>query len=68
MICLTWEILEVWGQVGIIEDIKQQENLVFLILNDENPKNWQHPIEITDYVRENAKLIGEINLFDIYEM
>ena len=53
------------GTNGIIEDIEKRQDVLFLILQEE--KNWQHPIEITEYVQENAELIGDINLFDIYE-
>ena len=53
---------------GVIEDLKQKDNLIILIRQNEFEKIWQHPTEITDFVIENGNLIGEINIFDIYEM
>lgn len=54
------------GEEGIIEDIKQKENLVLLIEFESREKNWQHPKKITDYVKENLEEIGKINIYDVY--
>lgn len=55
------------GNKGVIEDIKQKKNAIFLIASDEYDVHWQHPIEITDYVKENYKKIDSVAIFDVYE-
>lgn len=55
------------GQNGILADIENTDNLLLLIRKDTYKKNWQHPFALTDYIVENYKKIGEINIFDIYE-
>lgn len=67
MICLTSEILEKKEQTGIIKDIKTRQNSVYLIKKEMFAKNWQHPDSVTDYIIQNYKKIGEIDIYDIYE-
>lgn len=55
------------GNKGVIEDIKQKENAIFLIASDEYGIHWQQPIEITDYVKENYKKVDSVEIFDVYE-
>ncbi len=55
------------GNKGIIEDIKQKQDAIFLILQEKYINNWQHPIEITNYVKENYKKVDQVAIFDAYE-
>ena len=50
------------GENKIIEEIAN-----YLILKDKFNKNWQTPLNIIDYVKNNKKKIGEIAVYDIYE-
>ena len=54
------------GEDGIIEEIKNKKNQVYLIRKDEIDKNWQNPNKITDFVKNNLNKIGEKSLYDIY--
>ena len=40
---------------------------MFLIKSEEYELNWQMPVEVIDYVRNNLKNVGTIYVFDIYE-
>ena len=56
------------GEEGQIEKIKSMDdNTKILIKNDNYKRNWQNPNEVTKYIKENLKKIGEIEYFDIYE-
>ena len=55
------------GEDGIIEDLKNTDNLLVLIRKDSLPKNWQHPYKVTDYAIENFEKIDEIDIYDVYE-
>ena len=50
-----------------IKTLQKQEKTVFLVRNRNYSLNWQTPMEIINYVRENMEKIGEISIFDIYE-
>ncbi len=67
MIYLIEVILVAKEKIGIIEDIKNKDNLVLLILNSNYVKNWQHPTKISNYVTKNLTKTGEIDSFEIYE-
>lgn len=43
------------GEKGIIEDLKQKENIVILLKQYKYKTNWQYPKEVADYIRENFK-------------
>ena len=55
------------GPEKIINQIKEAKNTQYLVLKDKFKLNWQVPISIVDYVKENKEKIGEVALFDIYE-
>lgn len=55
------------GENGIIQNIEEKNNVVFLIQKKELAQNWQHPKQVTDYVINNYKKIGEIDIYDIFE-
>lgn len=55
------------GENRIIEEIKNSNNTQYLILKDKYIKNWQTPLEIIEYVKKNKTMVGQIEIFDIYE-
>lgn len=55
------------GEEKIIEEIKESNNTRYLILKDRYSKNWQTPLNVITYVKNNKTKIGEIEKFDIYE-
>ena len=55
------------GEERIIDEIKNSKDTKYLILKDEFSKNWQTPLTIIDYVKNNKIKSGEIEIFDIYE-
>lgn len=54
------------GEDGIIEDLAQKENAVFLIKKREFAQNWQHPSRVTDYVEANHKKVGEVSIYNVF--
>ena len=55
------------GESRIIKEISESKDTIYLILNDKYTKNWQTPLDIINYVKENKDKTGEILQFDIYE-
>ena len=55
------------GETRLIEQISNSNNIKYLILKDEYRENWQAPIEIINYVKNNKVKTGEIEIFNIYE-
>ena len=55
------------GEVGIIEDLKNKTNIQILILQDNYIRNWQTPLKVIDYVKNDLNKIGSVGIFDIYE-
>lgn len=55
------------GEERIIQEISNCKDTKYLILQDKFTKNWQTPLDILEYVKENKTKIGEIEIFDIYE-
>ena len=39
-----------------------------LIKNDTYNKNWQTPMEVINYIKNNLNKISEISIFDVYEI
>lgn len=54
------------GEQGIINDIEQSTNCVYLTKKDKKNLNWQTPKEVINYVEENLEKIGEVTLFNVY--
>ena len=61
------ESLSTLYENNIIEEISNSKDTKYLILNDKYNKNWQTPLKVIDYVKENKTKTGEIEIFDIYE-
>jgi len=56
------------GEEGQIEKIKQKdENTIYLIKRKGLNLNWQTPLKVIEYIRENLKLTGEISIYEIYQ-
>ena len=57
------------GEDGQIEKINQlKTGSQILIKNDNYKRNWQTPEKVISYIKNNLNKIGEISLFDIYEI
>ncbi len=57
------------GEIGQIEEInKLEKGTKLLIKNDHYKLNWQTPLEVISYIKNNFNKIGEVNIFDIYEI
>lgn len=51
----------------IINDLENEKNIIVLITKDEYSKNWQTPLEVLKYIKENWNYIESIECFDVYE-
>ena len=57
------------GEFGQIEKINQLEKgTKILIKNNQYKLNWQTPLEVISYIKNNFNKIGEVSIFDIYEI
>ena len=55
------------GEEKIIAEIESSKDVKYLILQDKYHKNWQTPLQVINYVKENKNKTGTIGDFDIYE-
>ena len=55
------------GSKKIIRDIKKNKDAIFFVFEEELGENCQSDKESMKYVINNAKKIGSIKIFDIYE-
>ena len=57
------------GEEGIIEEIGHfNSGTKILIKKDESKMNWQTPMTVIHFIQNNFNKIGEISIFDIYEI
>ena len=57
------------GEIGQIEKINQlKKGTKILIKNNQYKLNWQTPLEVISYIKNNFNKIGEVSIFDIYEI
>ena len=55
------------GEEGQIEKIKQRkENEIYLIRKSNIQTNWQTPLEVIQYIRNNLNQIEEIEIYEAY--
>lgn len=55
------------GQEGQIEKIKKKdENTLYLIRNENIETNWQTPLDVIEYIRNNLAKIGEVSMYEVY--
>lgn len=56
------------GEEGQIEKIKQKDESTLYLIRKENMKsNWQTPMNVVKYIRDNLVRIGEISIYEIYK-
>ncbi len=56
------------GEEGQIEKIKHRdENILYLIKRKDLNLNWQIPINVIKYIRENLELVEEISIYEVYK-
>ena len=57
------------GEIGQIEKINQlKKGTKILIKNNQYKLNWQTPLDVISYIKNNLNKIGEVSIFDIYEI
>lgn len=56
------------GEQGQIEKIKNKDGNELVLIRKPNLRaNWQTPLEVINYVRENLEKIGELSIYEVYE-
>jgi len=55
------------GEDGIINSLKSKENYKLLIVNEKYSLNWQAPLNVIEFVKNNYLKSEEIDRFDVYE-
>lgn len=38
-----------------------------LVISNKFSRNWQLPVKVTDYIKENFEKVEEIDIFEVYE-
>ena len=54
------------GEEGIINNIENNTNTIYLIKKEGKNLNWQTPKSVIEYIRKNMKKLGSIEYYDIY--
>ena len=54
------------GEEGIIKNIENSKNTIYLIKKEGATLNWQTPKSVIEYIRKNMKNLGSIEYYDIY--
>ncbi|MBQ2937671.1 MAG: hypothetical protein IJE05_02150 [Clostridia bacterium] len=55
------------GEDGQIQKIEQkEENTLYLIRRKNLSLNWQTPVDVINYIRENLELVEEISIYEVY--
>ena len=54
------------GEEGIIKNIENSTNTIYLIKKEGAILNWQTPKSVIEYIRKNMKKLGSIEYYDIY--
>ena len=56
------------GEQGQIEKIQNRNDKeLYLIRNSKLRSNWQTPLNVVNYVRNNLEKIGEISIYEIFK-
>lgn len=56
------------GEKGQIEKIKKKnENELILVRKPEFKANWQTPLEVIKYIRDNLEKIDSVSIYDVYK-
>lgn len=57
------------GEIGQIKKINQlQKGTKILIKNNQYKLNWQTPLEVISYIKNNFTKVDEVSIFDVYEL
>ena len=55
------------GEETVIKNIQNSpENTLFLLLKEQYSLNWQTPLEVINYIKENYNKVNSIYIFDVY--
>lgn len=55
------------GEEGQIQKIEQKDdNTLYLIRRKNLSLNWQTPVNVINYIRENLELVEEISIYEVY--
>lgn len=57
------------GEEGIIKEIEEKSKdstNVFLIRNEKWMQNWQTPLKVIEFIKNNLEKIDEISIYDVY--
>ena len=54
------------GEEGLISNIENSTNNIYLIKKEGATLNWQTPKSVIEYIRKNMKKLGSIKYYDIY--
>lgn len=54
------------GEEGIIKNIENSKNTIYLIKKEGVKLNWQAPKNVIEYIRNNLEKKGNIEYYDIY--
>ena len=56
------------GEEGQIEKIKQRDESTLYLIRKENIRsNWQTPMSVVEYIRDNLEKIDDIEIYDVYK-
>ena len=56
------------GEEGQIEKIKQRDESTLYLIRKENMRsNWQTPMNVVKYIRNNLEKIDDIEIYDVYK-
>lgn len=56
------------GEEGQIEKIKQRDESTLYLIRKENIRsNWQTPMSVVKYIRDNLEKIDDIEIYDVYK-
>ena len=55
------------GEDGIIENIKNENDKVYLVKGKDQKKNWQTPTKILEYIYNNLNHVDNKVIYEVYE-
>ena len=54
------------GEDGLIKEIENSHNTIYIILRDEEPQNWQALNKTINYIKSNCEEKGKIIFYKVY--
>ena len=58
-----------YGEGGLINKIQKQaesKDNLFLVRNEKSSQNWQTPLNVVEYVKNNFEKIDQVSFYDVY--